>query len=127
MLIISSTSRVLINELEKAEEEAEMLKIEKKIYEFSVPEVIDPREVEYFFLYLKKQSEEEADGARNMLLQTLLHHAVVYPDKLDIKLNYTIDEKRAALIAKDSSDSPELVRMSIDWLPVLDSNQRLCG
>ncbi len=73
------------------------------------------------------KSEQAADEARNMLLQTLLHHAVVYPDKLEIALNYTIDEKRAALIAKDSSDSPELVRMSIDWLPVLDSNQRLCG
>lgn len=74
-------------------------------------------EVEFFFINLKERSEAEGDNARDMLLQTLLHHAVVYPDKLEIALNYTIDKKRAALIAKDGSRSPELVRMSIDWLP----------
>ena len=50
-------------------------------------------------------------------------------DKIKSILDYCakVGVKRAALIAKDGSNSPELVRMSIDWLPVLDSNQRLCG
>lgn len=117
-LAMGSTSITLIRELEKAEEEATDLEIEQKRQELSIPETISADEVEFFFIDLKERSETEGDNARDMLLQTLLHHAVVCPDKLEIALNYTIDEKRAALIAKDGSHSPELVRMSIDWLPV---------
>lgn len=104
-----STSRTVIRELEKAEEEAELLEIEEK--KRTINTSINPKEVEYFFIYLKKKKD------RDLLLQTLLHHAVIYPDKLEIALNYTLENKRAALVSKDDSQSPELVRMSIDWLP----------
>lgn len=108
-IAIGSTSKTVIRELEKAEEEAELLEIEEKKRTINTP--INPKEVEYFFIYLKKKKD------RDLLLQTLLHHAVIYPDKLEIALNYTLENKRAALVSKDDSQSPELVRMSINWLP----------
>lgn len=104
-----SVSKTIYKELEKAEQEVELLEIEEKKKLIDAP--IDPKEVEYFFVYLKEKKD------RDLLLQTLLHHAVVYPDKLEIALNYTLEDERAALISKDDSQSPELVRMKCNWLP----------
>lgn len=136
-IAMGSVAQTIIDKLNAAQVELDSLEVSLAKSKIKQPHLLKSEIL--YWLHAQKKAIIENDNERESLNSALLNHAYVYPDKLVIAMNFTPQDelkenqeddpemKKATFLVEDGLDELKTVRLSSDWLPLLDSNRRPFG
>ena len=141
-LAFDGANKMVVERMKKAQNELDDHEI--TLAKMAIKQPFLMRSEIVYWLETQKKAIVDNSDEREALNSALLNHCYVYPDKIVIRLNYqdpiaqaqdelsanrneSQETKKATFEVKDGTFPQDVVRLSSDWLPLLDSNRRPFG
>lgn len=139
-LAFDGANKMVVERMKKAQEELDDHEV--TLAKMAIKQPFLMRSEIVYWLETQKKAIVDNPDEREALNSALLNHCYVYPDKIVIRLNYqdpiaqdelsanqneSQETKKATFEVKDGTFPQDVVRLSSDWLPLLDSNRRPFG